>query len=259
MQNNNPLIYFIIFLGIFIILPIISPVLDYLGFGQISYWINFIYQLNCHQRPWRSYHLFDFQMSFCAREIGTFTGLFISSVIIWKKEIRPLSNPSLVLLIFVGIVPIAIDGLSQLASEFYIQYNNSFLPIYESFNSLRSFTGLLFGSTVAFIIFPYLQKASLMNTQSSWKKSYLSSILISAIVVTAIVFASYLTSEKYTPSHPLVDLERRIPGYNYEIAQNGGHTSNTNFRFFIDSNFIHCKRAEIYMLSEHNLKCSVKL
>lgn len=96
---------------------------------------RFVYTLgdgNCHQRASRSLYLNDNQMPFCTRCTAIFLGLVIGLVIVMVLELE--LN---FLYIILGLVPIGIDGLVQLATD------------YESSNPIRFGTGLLAGIVTA--------------------------------------------------------------------------------------------------------------
>jgi len=61
--------------------------------------------------------------------------------------------------ILIGLVPIGLDGLSQLAS----QPPMNFLPYRESTPLLRSVTGFLFGFMTAWFGYPYVEETMSEN------------------------------------------------------------------------------------------------
>jgi len=96
----------------------------------------------CHQISERSYYLNGNQMPFCSRDEGIFLGLAIGMMvaIVTRYQISAL-------VLILGIVPIAIDGLMQL------------LTSYESTNPVRVITGLLAGAVVALLISLFVREA----------------------------------------------------------------------------------------------------
>jgi uncharacterized membrane protein len=99
------------------------------GFAKFFYTMG---DANCHQRATRSLFLNDNQMPFCTRCTAIFLGLVIGIVIVLFLEME--LN---FLWIMLGLVPVGVDGLLQLVTD------------YESPNPIRFGTGLLAGIVTA--------------------------------------------------------------------------------------------------------------
>jgi len=194
-------------------------------------------------------------MSFCAREIGTFIGLFVSSIVVLVNGNIKSSKKSILIILLIGILPIFIDGLTQLISEIYYETHNDLFPFYESINSIRSITGLIFGTSIGFVLFPFLLKNPTSIKNTNWIKVYLVSLILGILFITIIILFSYFTSNKFKPSNPYFDTLVRLPGYNYEVTVNGAHTTIPYFRYLYDSTYKYCERAKIYMKDEYATKC----
>ncbi|MBS3816870.1 MAG: DUF2085 domain-containing protein [Candidatus Thermoplasmatota archaeon] len=114
---------------------------------------------NCHQKHYRSYSVNGNQMPVCARDVGIFIGLSAGFIIMafarggkrLKDQLLDVINvgpetserkKTAILIIFgaLFILPIALDGGVQLVTS------------YESFNALRTATGLLFGLGLSIFI-----------------------------------------------------------------------------------------------------------
>lgn len=144
------LIFFIIFL-LWAVLQFISPygipengVKDLSGITGIldnqeiisdipAPW-NFVYGCGdslCHQRADRSFFINSNQMPFCSRCTAIWLGLAIGIgfMVFFKMKL----NSKLLILIFIGLIPIVVDGLGQL------------FGLWESSNIARVITGLLIG------------------------------------------------------------------------------------------------------------------
>jgi len=96
--------------------------------------LNFMYGIGdrlCHQKSERSYFINGNQMPFCARCTAIWIGIMIGLgiMIFYKIEF----DEKILILLLVGIAPLAIDGIGQLAN------------MWESTNLIRSITGLLTG------------------------------------------------------------------------------------------------------------------
>jgi uncharacterized membrane protein len=257
-QNKFILKMVVILMSVLAILPILAPIFAAMGMYPISSTIYTIYEFFCHQRPSRSYHIFDYQIAYCAREVGTFTTLAISAFVVLKKEIympKKLAIPLFIL----GLLPMAFDGGIQMVAELSNYSGNlKALPFYESMNFTRTLTGIFLGTFTGTALFSQFF-SGIPDVKSVTRKALIQSLLltfaIAYIITSSIVALSYFTSEKYAPSSALTDLTSRIPGYNYEIVPNGGHTGSKYFRFFTESNITACIRAGTYMPEEFKKKC----
>jgi uncharacterized membrane protein len=85
----------------------------------------------CHQKAERSFFIGGNQMPFCSRCTAIWLGIAIGLgfMVVYKIKL----NSKFIFLIFLGLVPIGIDGLGQL------------LGLWESSNIVRVLTGLLVG------------------------------------------------------------------------------------------------------------------
>ncbi|KYK21281.1 hypothetical protein AYK24_09335 [Thermoplasmatales archaeon SG8-52-4] len=85
----------------------------------------------CHQKAERSFFLNLNQMPFCSRCTAIWLGLAIGLgfMVFYKIEL----NEKFLYLIFIGLIPIGIDGVGQL------------IGLWESTNVIRVITGLLVG------------------------------------------------------------------------------------------------------------------
>ena len=97
---------------------------------------------------------FGYKTSLCARDLATFSMIFIGGLIYWRFRwrIRPLP---LLLYLFVGLGPIAIDGFSQLLS--YPPFE--LWPARETTPYFRLVTGGLFGLMSAWLGFPHIERS----------------------------------------------------------------------------------------------------
>jgi len=93
----------------------------------------------CHQIADRSFFVGEYQFPLCARCTGILIGIIFSlSLLIYDKT---LINMFDVLEIIIIIIPLLLDGFTQL------------LTSYESNNEKRFLTGLMFGGGVCFLVF----------------------------------------------------------------------------------------------------------
>jgi len=71
----------------------------------------------------------------------------------------------------VGLVPIGLDGFSQLFSQIPSTFIQTFLPYRESTPFLRVFTGFLFGLMTAWFMFPLIEE-SMVDTRKLLAKKF---------------------------------------------------------------------------------------
>ncbi len=103
--------------------------------SELNFPWNFVYSAGdrlCHQKSERSFYINQNQMPFCSRCTAIWLGFVIglSVMVFYKIEL----NEKFILLVFVGLIPIGLDGVGQL------------LGFWESINLLRVITGLLIGT-----------------------------------------------------------------------------------------------------------------
>ncbi|BCX04838.1 MAG: hypothetical protein KatS3mg053_2776 [Candidatus Roseilinea sp.] len=173
------------------LLPFGAPVLKKLGLDALAQMIYQPYKLMCHTYGFRSFFLFGEQFVYSRPEFeqasgidtGTFTGLLQArdfqgdermgyKVALCQRDVaiyfamgingiayalvRRRTRPMpWLLFVLVGVVPIGIDGFSQLLS----QPPFNLFAYRESNWGLRLATGALFGFSLAWLIFPLIESA----------------------------------------------------------------------------------------------------
>jgi uncharacterized membrane protein len=92
----------------------------------------------------------------CQRDVAMYCSMWLFGVVFWigKRRIRPLPW---YLWVLIGLVPIGLDGFSQLPSV--IAGLPAWLPIRESNPFLRTVTGSLFGIMTAWYLFPLIEES----------------------------------------------------------------------------------------------------
>ena len=95
-----------------------------------------------------------YKVALCERDIAIYGGILIFGIIfsLTGRKIKPLPW---YLWLLVGILPIAIDGFSQLLSQPPL----NFFPYRESTPLLRTITGFLFGFTTAWFGYPIVEES----------------------------------------------------------------------------------------------------
>jgi uncharacterized membrane protein len=223
--EKNLVLYLAIVLTIFTVLPILAPIFAHLKLNFLADPIYWVYQWFCHQRPWRSYHLFDYQFAMDARMMLMFGSMAIGAFMIHFKNIQPLKIKNAFLLAILFTLPLAVDGVIQMIAELSVSSSTD-IPFYESTNFIRSLTGLLLGTGIAYAVFPFLKIGNTSISKFGEIMKYvLINMLLSFLLIPTFVFFWHITSTKYKPGWIFIDHVQRFPGYNYEITPEGGHTS----------------------------------
>lgn len=168
------------FMGVYVLLPVLAPILMTAGAPWVGQLLYYVYRPLCHQLPERSFFLFGthatysldelwaldavspmddlaarqrfvgtpeigYKLGFCQRDIALYGGLFVAGLAygLVRKRIRPLSFLAYLLC----LVPMAIDGGLQLFTS------------YESTPFVRVLTGGLVGVFSIWLLYPHLDNA----------------------------------------------------------------------------------------------------
>ncbi len=99
-----------------------------------------------------------YKIALCQRDITIYGAIVIFGFVfaLTGRRIKPLHWALWLLL---AIVPIGLDGFSQLFSQLGISFINQFLPPRESTPALRVITGFLFGFGTAWFGLPYVEES----------------------------------------------------------------------------------------------------
>lgn len=184
--------FLIVFLLIYTILPLLSPLFFHFGMDRFGWYIQTLYRFTCHQRPERSLFFFGpklsytieelarngyepniigypfignpelgYKVAFCVRDTFIYTTLIISAIISTASKKR-LKVPWWIIVLLV--VPLVIDGSLQFISELahIMHYGPDITiakPFYLSNNWNRAITGALFGTGLGFFLFSELRQS----------------------------------------------------------------------------------------------------
>jgi uncharacterized membrane protein/glutaredoxin len=178
--------------GMYVGAPFLAPVLLRAGFERPARWIYFAYSFVCHQLPFRSFFLFGpratyprdillaatgldpndllnvrtfvgnaatgFKVALCERDVAMYAGILLAGLV--YALLRPrLKALHWVLWLALGVLPIALDGGSQLVSQLPL----GLLPFRESTALLRTITGALFGVMSVWFAYPNVQDSMQEN------------------------------------------------------------------------------------------------
>lgn len=110
-----------------------------------------------------------YKVALCERDVAIYFGLILFGLVfaITGRRLPPLHWALWILL---GLVPIGLDGFSQVFSQFEFSWLSQFLAYRESTPTLRVLTGLLFGFSTAWFAFPYIEESMSETRQFFIKK-----------------------------------------------------------------------------------------
>lgn len=95
-----------------------------------------------------------YKVALCERDVAIYAGILIFGLV-FSLTGRKMKSLPWYLWILIGILPIAVDGLSQLMSEPPL----NFIPLRESTPFLRTLTGFLFGFTTSWFGYPLVEES----------------------------------------------------------------------------------------------------
>ena len=110
-----------------------------------------------------------YKIALCERDMAIYGGIFLFGLVyaLTGRRIQPLHW---MLWILLGMVPIGLDGFSQLFSQIEWPWLQTFLPYRESTPFLRVLTGGLFGLATAWFAFPFMEQSMAETRQFFIKK-----------------------------------------------------------------------------------------
>ena len=99
-----------------------------------------------------------YKVALCERDVAIYGGILLFGLLfsLLKRKIKPIHWTIWIIL---GILPIALDGVSQLISQPPL----GFIPFRESTPFLRTLTGFLFGFLTAWFGYPYVEASMQEN------------------------------------------------------------------------------------------------
>ena len=102
--------------------------------------------------------LLGYKIALCERDVAIWGAMALFGVV-YAVSRRKLPKLPWLIWVLVGLVPIGLDGFSQLFSQLPSPFIQSILPYRESTPLLRVLTGLLFGITTAWFMFPLIEES----------------------------------------------------------------------------------------------------
>ena len=98
-----------------------------------------------------------YKVAFCERDVAIWGAMALFGIL-YAATGRRLPKMHWIIWGLIGILPIGLDGFSQLFSQIPSAFIQSFLPYRESTPFLRVLTGFLFGFSTAWFMFPLIEE-----------------------------------------------------------------------------------------------------
>jgi len=114
--------------------------------------------------------LVGYKVAFCERDVAIW-GAMALFAIIYGITGRRLPKMHWLVWIVIGVIPIGLDGFSQLFSQIPSAFIQSILPYRESTPFLRTLTGFLFGFSTAWFMFPLIEE-TMVDTRRLLSKKF---------------------------------------------------------------------------------------
>ena len=113
--------------------------------------------------------LLGFKVALCERDVAIWGSMALFGLL-YAATGRRLPKLHWVVWVLVGLMPIGLDGFSQLFSQIPSTFIQTFLPYRESTPLLRVLTGCLFGLSTAWYMFPLIEEAMAETRQALPRK-----------------------------------------------------------------------------------------
>ena len=193
-RRGYALIFAFVFI-LYIVLALLPAVMMHRGWERPAEWVYKYYGLLCHQMPQRSWFLFGkqawypaaapegsgmlsftgasgistgfsagrnfygtpemgYKMAICQRDTAIYGAMTVFCLIFSLSGCR-IPKPGWILPFFIGVLPIAADGITQLLGNAL----PAFFPFRESTPLLRTVTGALFGFCLCWYLLPSLENS----------------------------------------------------------------------------------------------------
>jgi len=115
--------------------------------------------------------LLGYKVALCERDVAIWSAMALFGVV-YAITGRKLPKLHWLICVVIGLGPIGLDGFSQLFSQIPSTFIRSILPYRESTPLLRVLTGLLFGLSTAWFMFPLLEE-SMADTRRLLAKKFI--------------------------------------------------------------------------------------
>jgi uncharacterized membrane protein len=141
-----------------------------LSFEQVSGISDVTDPSRLQARQFQGNPVLGYKVAFCERDVAIWGAMALFGLV-YAITKRKLPKLHWILWILIGMVPIGLDGFSQLFSQIPNAFIQSILPYRESTPFLRVLTGFLFGITTAWFMFPLIEE-SMADTRRLLAKKF---------------------------------------------------------------------------------------
>ena len=141
-----------------------------LSFEQVSGISDFNDPSRIRARLFEGTPVLGYKVAFCERDVAIW-GAMALFALIYAATGRRLPKMHWIVWFLVGLVPIGLDGFSQLFSQIPSTFIQSYLPYRESTPFLRTLTGFLFGFSTAWFMFPLIEE-TMVDTRRLLSKKF---------------------------------------------------------------------------------------
>jgi uncharacterized membrane protein len=191
--------------GLYVGGSFLAPILMQTGHEGAAAVVYRFYKLFCHQYPVRSWFLqggrivtygaastaldaelqyardfignatLGYKVAFCQRDVAIYGAILVAGLLYGLLRHRWRSSIPWWVYIFVGLVPMGVDGGYQIISQLLGQLHLfPWLPVYESTALMRALTGAAFGATTVAFIYPQMNEffeetKALLSSRYGWK------------------------------------------------------------------------------------------
>jgi uncharacterized membrane protein len=131
---------------------------DVLTFEQVSGITDLNDPSRIQARQYEGTPLLGYKVALCERDDAIWGAMALFGLI-YAITGRKIPKLHWLIWVVVGVVPIGLDGFSQLISQLQINFLQSILPYRESTPFLRVLTGFLFGIMTAWFMFPLIEES----------------------------------------------------------------------------------------------------
>ena len=147
-----------------------AKVLGALTFEQVSGISDLNDPSRLQARQFEGTPLLGYKVAFCERDVAIWGAMALFGLV-FAATGRRLPKLHWIVWILVGMLPIGLDGFSQLFSQIPIALIQTYLPYRESTPFLRTVTGFLFGFSTAWFMFPLIEE-TMADTRRMLSKKF---------------------------------------------------------------------------------------
>lgn len=143
---------------------------DVLTFEQVSGITDLTDPGRLQARLFEGTPVLGYKIALCERDVAIWGAMALFGLI-FSATGRRLPKLHWIAWMLVGLVPVGLDGFSQLLSQIPLAFIQTYIPYRESTPLLRVITGFLFGMTTAWFMFPLIEE-TMADTRRSLSKRF---------------------------------------------------------------------------------------